>query len=490
MTAQLSISFNDPGGAESRYYAGVRTVLNQAFAAWMSHFDDSRGTVTLNVGFKDSHGAEAADCGPDLVYRVGYTAGVPVYVSGFALAAVGGASGIQASATLTLDTTFLSQSFPNGVPAGTFGLTVMEHELGHALGFNTFLSGAPFGAPDPRLRTAFDQSLRFAPGAETFNGAYAQASYGGPVPMEPASVAHTYAPGGASVMSYLQAAATIQPLDVAILRDAGLPALSDRELQEHEVIRLYAAAFGRAADDAGVVTWTRALASGLSLSAVAGQFAGSAEFANRYGANAGDKAFVDALYGNVLGRAADAGGERAWTSALAGGRSRGDVLLGFSDSDEERARLAHAPNASYAATVEAQAQRLYDTAFGRDADPAGFDAYTAALMGGASLQQAALSFLASPEFANRYGAQPTNQALVDAFYQNTLHRAPDAAGKKGWVDALDAGRITRADLLAGFSEAPEHVAAVVLREQAQAAGGYVADTTVHLGEIPVFWQRG
>jgi hypothetical protein len=137
-----------------------------------------------------------------------------------------------------------------------------------------------------------------------------------------------------------------------------LPALPDRELQEHEVIRLYAAAFGRDADGAGLAHWTRALQGGLSMSEVASSFAGSDEFRLRHGADLDDKAFVDALYRDMLGRDADAAGGQAWVDALAAGRSRADVLLGFSDSDEVRANFSRVPNLSYGETVEAQVQRL------------------------------------------------------------------------------------------------------------------------------------
>jgi hypothetical protein len=45
--------------------------------------------------------------------------------------------------------------------------------------------------------------------------------------------------------------------------------------------------------------------------------------------------------------------------------------------------------------------------------------------------------------------------LIEFMYRNTLDRGSDAAGKAGWVQALDAG-LSDADLLIGFSQSAEH----------------------------------
>jgi len=191
------------------------------------------------------------------------------------------------------------------------------------------------------------------------------------------------------------------------------------------------------------------------------------------------------LYQNVLGRAGDASGVAFYTGALARGASRGTILAVFADSDEARGLLNGNPNVTYAATAEAQVAQLYDTALGRSADPAGFDQFTAGIINGASLQQTALSFLASPEFSNRYGAAPTNQQLVDGLYQNTLHRAPDAAGEALYGNALASGQLSRAGLLAAFSDSPEHINIMAQAAGARDANGFNIDITPQLGIIPV-----
>ena len=291
-----------------------------------------------------------------------------------------------------------------------------------------------------------------------------------------------------------QGANTMQPLDVALLRDAGLPALSDRELQEHEIARLYFGAFGRIADSAGLVQQLNILREARVTYDTGGQqqiangLVSSPEFAGRYG-TLSNADFVRTVYQNALGRQPDAAELNSYLTQLAMVQrfavTRGTILYEIAESDEARGRLSANPNVTYAATAEAQVARLYDTALGRYADPAGFDTFTNAIVNGATLQQVALSFLPSPEFANRYGAAPSNPALVDALYQNTLHRAPDAAGETLYVQALASGQLDRAGLLVAFSDSQEHINLIAQAAGARNAAGLYVDISPHLGIIPV-----
>ena len=129
-------------------------------------------------------------------------------------------------------------------------------------------------------------------------------------------------------MTTTQGAATLQPLDIALLRDAGVAALTDQELGEHQVARLYVAAFGRNADSAGLVQQYAGLRAGETLAQLADGIVGSAEFTNRYGVLS-NADYVSALYQNVLGRAGDASGVAFYNGALARGASRGTILAAF-----------------------------------------------------------------------------------------------------------------------------------------------------------------
>jgi hypothetical protein len=99
------------------------------------------------------------------------------------------------------------------------------------------------------------------------------------------------------------------------------------------VSRLYLAAFQRVPDQPGLNNWVSYLRAGNSLESMADTFAASQEFTNRY-KSLSDSDYVSQLYQNVLGRAADPAGLAYWTGLLASGTTRGQVLIGFSQSPE------------------------------------------------------------------------------------------------------------------------------------------------------------
>ncbi|MBD0272269.1 MAG: DUF4214 domain-containing protein, partial [Acetobacteraceae bacterium] len=192
------------------------------------------------------------------------------------------------------------------------------------------------------------------------------------------------------------------------------------------VQRLYLAALGRPADPTGLGAWSAALESGAtSTRAVAADFTGSAEFAQRYGA--GDSAgFVTLLYQNALGRAPDAAGLAGWTGALnSGALARPDVVLGFAESAEFKAATAPAlANGLWAPDPDAVAvARVYLAALDRPPDAAGLAFWANALDSGAATpQQLGAALVGSAEFAAKYGGAATNAAFVDLLYQNALDR--------------------------------------------------------------------
>ncbi len=102
-------------------------------------------------------------------------------------------------------------------------------------------------------------------------------------------------------------------------------------------VRLYAAFLGRIPDRAGLEFWLDRRRSGAwTLNRMADHFAGSSEFRSRYGALS-NRAFVSRIYTDVLGRSADPAGVAFWTAQLdQRRRSRGAVMVGFSDSGEYR----------------------------------------------------------------------------------------------------------------------------------------------------------
>ena len=108
------------------------------------------------------------------------------------------------------------------------------------------------------------------------------------------------------------------------------------ENTEDFVESLYTELLGRASDAEGKAFWNSLLAT-TSKEAVLAQFkaailaAGQADPSNAdyQGLIATNKAFVQALYTNLLGREADAEGLEFWANVLTSGTSRGDLLAQF-----------------------------------------------------------------------------------------------------------------------------------------------------------------
>lgn len=103
-----------------------------------------------------------------------------------------------------------------------------------------------------------------------------------------------------------------------------------------KALRLYRAAFRRLPDQGGLDYWTTQMDNGAQLVDVAGAFIGSDEFVRMYGATSPQQ-FVTLLYQNVLNRLPDAGGLAFWAGRIVAGEPRQNILVGFSESDENKA---------------------------------------------------------------------------------------------------------------------------------------------------------
>lgn len=230
-----------------------------------------------------------------------------------------------------------------------------------------------------------------------------------------------------------------------------------------QVYRLYRATLDREPDRSSHLIWTDRLMGGeMSLGEVIAGFTGSREFQARYGATS-DAAFVTLLYNNVLGRDPDAIGFANWTAALANGsRSRVEVVQGFSESAEFRAgteagALSYG-RAGHQADWTDDVFRLYRATLDRAPDLGGLLGWTSALAGGRGFLDVVQGFTGSREFQARYGTT-TDAAFVTLLYNNVLNRAPDAAGFAAWTGMLSAGTLSRAEVVRGFSQSREFMAA-------------------------------
>jgi hypothetical protein len=216
-----------------------------------------------------------------------------------------------------------------------------------------------------------------------------------------------------------------------------------------DVARLYYVALDRAPDVAGLEAWTADIDDGpMSLAIVANDIASSPEFLQDYGASSNAE-FVTQLYQNALGRAPDPAGFQAWNNALASGMSRGEVLVGFAESQEDKADTITTAGDVYNAEI----YRLYETGLGRAPDPGGLAGWTAMLASGVTPVHIAQDIIGSAEFQQDYGQLNAND-FVAQLYKNGLDRAPDPLGLQNWVNALQAGA-TAASVLVSIADSNE-----------------------------------
>lgn len=159
------------------------------------------------------------------------------------------------------------------------------------------------------------------------------------------------------------------------------------------VVRLYSAYLTRIPDAGGLNFWLGRRRSGWTLARISSSFAGSSEFQRRYGSLT-NRQFVEQIYLNVLGRAGDPGGISFWTGQLDRGvRSRGQVMLNFSESNEYVGKQADNVDAAV----------VFIHLLGRAPTGAERTAFTTALDGGTPLAQLVRQEIARPSFDARAG---------------------------------------------------------------------------------------
>lgn len=100
-----------------------------------------------------------------------------------------------------------------------------------------------------------------------------------------------------------------------------------------EVYRLYSV-YDRAPDLSGFGYWINARDEGASLLSIAQGFVNSPEFAQIYGADLSNPAFITNLYLHILDRLPDAEGLAYWANALAQGLTRTELVLDLAESIE------------------------------------------------------------------------------------------------------------------------------------------------------------
>jgi alpha-tubulin suppressor-like RCC1 family protein len=159
------------------------------------------------------------------------------------------------------------------------------------------------------------------------------------------------------------------------------------------VVRLYYATFLRVPDYAGLTFNAGLVRQGtITLPQLADFFTASPEFAATYGA-LDNTQFVTLLYNNVLGRAPDAAGLAGWVSLLGSGYTRGQVLLGFSESTEYQAAKFN----------EVYVTMMYVGMLRRSPEPGGYNGWLAYLNAPGNTPLAMINgFYLSTEYRGRF----------------------------------------------------------------------------------------
>ncbi|MGO4477081.1 DUF4214 domain-containing protein [Massilia sp. 2TAF26] len=106
-----------------------------------------------------------------------------------------------------------------------------------------------------------------------------------------------------------------------------------------QAYQLYAAAFDRVPDLAGLGYWLGVMDRGASLVDVATAFTKDTEFTKMYGATRSAEDFLTKVYEHMLHRAPDPAGYAYWLQVLKNGATEGQVLAGVSEGTELHALL-------------------------------------------------------------------------------------------------------------------------------------------------------
>ena len=105
------------------------------------------------------------------------------------------------------------------------------------------------------------------------------------------------------------------------------------------VARMFDGAFERNPERVEFEHYMERLDDGASYSVIAAEMAATSEFVTLYG-GLSNADYIDALYLNALGRAADPAGKQSWIDQISLGMTRGDVFFNIANSAEHQVRYA------------------------------------------------------------------------------------------------------------------------------------------------------
>jgi hypothetical protein len=255
----FNVVFNDPLGLGAPFYSDITAHVQAAGAEWDAHLE---GTASLEVMVEISDTILRATGRSLTSSFVGTHGAFNVFEQGVAAEI---RTGIDPNAELpdielVINPSYLADELwfdpdPSqrtaAVPIDrTDAMSVLLHELGHALAFNGFLDPAT-GAHTGPFESTFDQWTVFDGTGFFFHGPEAMALYGDPVPLTLTSYPHVGnelpLPGDDLILDLMNGVVffrgdryEISALDVAMVADTGLPinqapvlvAVGDRRVTE------------------------------------------------------------------------------------------------------------------------------------------------------------------------------------------------------------------------------------------------------------------
>jgi uncharacterized delta-60 repeat protein len=154
------------------------------------------------------------------------------------------------------------------------------------------------------------------------------------------------------------------------------------EYQQLAIEQVYGQYLHRPADSGGLTGWEAFLSGGGSIDQMRALVMGSPEYYQLAGGT--NDAFVARVYGDVLGRPVDSGGQQFWDQALSAGADRGAVAGAIMRSTEGNGD---------------EVQYLYHWLLHRPADAAGLQGFSTELAQGTPVEQLIAILAGSPEYA-------------------------------------------------------------------------------------------
>ena len=200
MTIQFSVSFNDPGSTYAPYYSSISSNVLAAAQRWAEYFI-SDAAVEISILFDNANGSGRAAALSATTAFVGVQNGLDTYQQGVAHEIITGTdpNGAAPDLEIHIDPGYLANELwfdptprdRSAVGPGdrTDAVSVMEHEIGHALAFNGWRDWSTGQLPG-NFQSVFDSFVVRSNGVSFFTGANAVIAYGGSVPLTMANLYH------------------------------------------------------------------------------------------------------------------------------------------------------------------------------------------------------------------------------------------------------------------------------------------------------------